>query len=98
MKIELTDQAVKWFEEELDLVPGDGVHFYGKVYGKTMVHEGFSIAMRKEKPIDPVSSTIINGVSYYITDSDTWFFARYDLLVEYDPELEGPKYIFKSNE
>ena len=63
-----------------------------------MVHEGFSIAMRKEKPIDPVSSTVIHGVSYYITDSDTWFFARYDLLVEYDKDLDGPNYIFKSNE
>ncbi|KRN99797.1 HesB/YadR/YfhF family protein [Companilactobacillus kimchiensis] len=98
MKIEITPKADQWFKEELDLVPGDGVHFYGKVYGKTMVHEGFSIAMRKEKPIDPESITVIDGVSYYITDSDTWFFARYDLLVEYDPDLDGPKYIFKSNE
>lgn len=98
MKIELTEEATDWFEKEMDLVPGDGIHFYGKVYGKTMVHEGFSIAMRKEKPVDPESSTVVDGITYYITDSDTWFFARYDLLVEYDPKLDGPKYIFKSNE
>ncbi|WP_125590347.1 HesB/YadR/YfhF family protein [Companilactobacillus jidongensis] len=98
MKIELTEKAQKWFKDELDLVPGDGVHFYGKVYGKTMVHEGFSIAMRKEKPVKPESSTVIDGITYYITDADTWFFARYDLLIEYDTDLDGPNYIFKSNE
>ena len=98
MKIELTEEASRWFEDEVGVKPGDGIHFYGKVYGKTMVHEGFSIAFRTEKPVKPESSTEINGVTYFITDSDVWFFTRYDLLVEYDPELDGPKYIFKSNE
>ncbi|MQS88705.1 HesB/YadR/YfhF family protein [Companilactobacillus mishanensis] len=98
MKIEITEEASKWYQDACDLKPGDGIRFYGKVYGKTMVHEGFSIAFRKEKPIKPESSTVVDGITYFITDNDTWFFARYDLEVQYDPKTDGPDYIFKSNE
>ena len=42
MKIEINDEAAKWYEDNVDLKPGNGIRFYGKVYGKTMVHEGFS--------------------------------------------------------
>ncbi|AKP66742.1 HesB/YadR/YfhF family protein [Companilactobacillus ginsenosidimutans] len=98
MKIEISDKAAKWYEENVGIKAGDGIRFYGKVYGKTMVHEGFSIAFRKETPVKPESSTVVNDITYFITDNDTWFFERYDLDVEYDPEIDGPKYIFKSNE
>ncbi|MCH4008004.1 HesB/YadR/YfhF family protein [Companilactobacillus sp.] len=98
MKIEISEKAAKWYEENVGLKAGDGIRFYGKVYGKTMVHEGFSIAFRKEEPVKPESSTVVDGITYFITDNDTWFFARYDLEVEYDPSIDGPQYIFKSNE
>ncbi|WP_099974973.1 MULTISPECIES: HesB/YadR/YfhF family protein [Lactobacillaceae] len=98
MKIELTKEAEKWFEDEVELEPGSGVHFYGKVYGKTMVHDGFSIAFKIEKPVNPVASTEVNGITYYITAADEWFFARYDLKVDYDSKTDGPVYIFESNE
>ncbi|KRL68357.1 HesB/YadR/YfhF family protein [Companilactobacillus versmoldensis] len=98
MKIIISDDAAKWYQDNVDLKPGDGIRFYGKVYGKTMVHEGFSIAFRKEEPTKPVSSTEVNGITYFITDNDTWFFARYDLDVEYDSKTDSPEYIFKSNE
>ena len=98
MKIEIEDAAAKWYEDNVGLEPGDGIRFYGKVYGKTMVHEGFSIAFRKEKPVKPESSTEVNGITYFITDNDTWFFERYDLEVKYDSKIDGPEYIFKSNE
>ncbi len=98
MKIEISNEAAKWYEDNVGLSAGDGIRFYGKVYGKTMVHEGFSIAFRKEEPVKPESSTVVNGITYFITDNDTWFFARYDLDVEYDSKSDSPEYIFKSNE
>lgn len=55
MKIEITDSASKWFQEEMGLGAGNGVRFYGKVYGKTPVHEGFSLALtRDDHPVRPM--------------------------------------------
>ena len=57
MKMIITDQASKWFHNEMGLSDGRGVRFYGKVYGNTPVHEGFSLAMtpddHPEKPYAP---------------------------------------------
>lgn len=45
MKITVSDRASKWFHEDMGLDDGRGVRFYGKVYGKTPVHDGFSLAL-----------------------------------------------------
>lgn len=39
MKLSVTDNARKWFEEEVTIPENYGIRFFGKVYGKTEVHE-----------------------------------------------------------
>jgi Uncharacterized protein conserved in bacteria len=51
MKIELTEEASKWFKDEVGVKPGDGIHFYGKVYGKTMVHEGSLLHLEQKNQL-----------------------------------------------
>lgn len=34
MKLTITPQAQEWFNRELELAEGQGIKFYGKVYGK----------------------------------------------------------------
>ena len=34
---------------------------------------------------------------FFIEEADEWFFKGYDLLVDYDPNLEEPTYHFKNN-
>ncbi len=45
MKLEVTPKAQQWFKEETGVQPETGIRFFGKIYGKTPVHDGFSIAM-----------------------------------------------------
>ncbi|MDU6522839.1 MAG: iron-sulfur cluster biosynthesis protein, partial [Enterococcus sp.] len=45
MKLTITSKAQAWFKQELELAEGQGIKFYGKVYGKTQVHDGFSVGM-----------------------------------------------------
>lgn len=95
MKIDITKDAQEWFNTELGLTEGSGIHFSGKVYGKTEVHEGFSVGMAVDKPgSDVMASTEINGVVYYVNDQDDWFFSGYDLEVDYDAEKDTPIYHF----
>lgn len=94
MKINISVPAQKWYEDNIDLKPGDGIHFYGKVYGKTNVHEGFSIAFTKEKPNKPFYEIKYDGISYFFDENDVWFFTGYDLNIDYDKDSDSPVYTF----
>lgn len=43
MELTVTPKAQKWFESEIDLPETYGIRFFGKVYGKTEVHDGFRL-------------------------------------------------------
>ena len=98
MKIEIKDKAQKWFEEEFDIPKGSGIRFLGKVYGKTEIHDGFSVGMAVEKPDEILASTGKNGMLFYISPADEWFFNGHDLEVDFDEEKEEPIYHFPENE
>lgn len=97
MKLTITPRAQQWFKDEVGVTSDSGIRFYGKIYGKTDVHEGFSIAMSVEVPDQPLVKEVIDGVSYFIEETDDWFFKGYDLLVDYDEENDEPKYKFAEN-
>ncbi|EDP68489.1 hypothetical protein CAT7_07798 [Carnobacterium sp. AT7] len=97
MKIEITDSAKEWFENEVGLEKGNGVRFMGKVYGKTEVHEGFSVGMEVTQPVDVLVKTTINDVTYFIDKNDEWFFNGYDLQVSFDKKRDEPIYHFNKN-
>lgn len=95
MKIDITDKAVNWFEDELSLDKGDAIQFFGKTYGNTEVHEGFSVGMRVDQPDKkPLAQKEVNGITYYAEIEDDWFFSGYNLEVDFDPEREEPIYHF----
>lgn len=97
MKLTITPAAVKWFKKELTIDEGMGVRFFGKVYGKTQVHEGFSIGMNVEKPDQPIVSVTEDGILFFADEADEWFFKGYDLTVDYDGKLDEPQYQFTEN-
>lgn len=94
MKLIVTDAANEWFKNEMDLKPGDGIKFYGKVYGRTEVHHGFSQAFAKDNhPIDPVLEVIKDGINYHVNEVDEWFFTR--LITTVDANADGPVFHFQ---
>ncbi|HJA74314.1 MULTISPECIES: HesB/YadR/YfhF family protein [Limosilactobacillus] len=94
MKLIVTDAANEWFKNEMDLKPGDGIKFYGKVYGRTEVHHGFSQAFAKDNhPIDPVLEVVKDGINYHVNEVDEWFFTR--LITTVDANADGPVFHFQ---
>lgn len=96
MEISLTDKAIKWFEEEYPLEKGDAIRFFGKTYGSTEVHDGFSVGMALDQPEDYelLGKKEINDRTYFTGNQDDWFFSRYNLEVDFDEEREEPIYHF----
>lgn len=97
MKIIITPQASQWFQKEFDLEADQGIRFFGKVYGKTQVHDGFSIGMSVDRPEHTIVEEKVDGILYFAEESDEWFFKGYDLTVDYNEKLDEPKYLFTEN-
>lgn len=97
MNINLTDNAIKWFQEDFPLAEGEGIRFFGKAYGKTEVHEGFSVGMKLANPdhFDLLAKYEENGRTYFTAKEDEWFFSGYDFQVDFDLDAEVPLYQFK---
>ena len=99
MKILLTDEAIRWFEETIPLHEGEAVRFFGKTYGNTGVHEGFSLGIQTDKTgnYDEVLAVAEeNGRKYFTAKEDQWFFDGYDLKIDIGSEYNEPSYHFIS--
>jgi uncharacterized protein YneR len=85
MKIEISDAALKWFKEDVEVKSGDMVKFYSQIYGSSPVQESFSLAFTVDnEPIDMPVSKVVDGITFYIEESDLWFFNGHDLHVDFN--------------
>ncbi|RKQ30514.1 HesB/YadR/YfhF family protein [Oceanobacillus halophilus] len=97
MKLTISENANNWFKNELELHQGDAVRFSGKLYGKTEVHDNFSVGLRIDQPQDVLVEQTIDGVTYFIEKFDDWFFNGYDFNIEYDNQNNDIIYRFIEN-
>lgn len=95
LKIVLSDEALSWFKEEMEVVSGDAIRFFARYGGASPLHEGFSLGVTKEQPDEAVVETTHDGTLYYIESRDKWFFIDYDLHVNIDPKLEELIYSYE---
>lgn len=94
MELTVTPEALTWFKKELVVDEERGVRFFGKIYGKTQVHDGFSVGMSVDKPERTIVEKKIDDLVFFIDETDEWFFKGYDLEVGYDQTLDEPDYKF----
>lgn len=94
MELTISPKAHEWFKKEIILNPGQGIRFFGKVYGSTPVHEGFSVGMSVDTPSRPLVQVTVDDLTYFIEEDDQWFFDGYQLVVNYDEKLDEPSYEF----
>ncbi|PWU70159.1 MULTISPECIES: HesB/YadR/YfhF family protein [Gracilibacillus] len=96
MEIKISDDALNWFKEEVELTEGDTVKFQAKYGGSSPIHEGFSLAFQvKEEPVEPISQVEKDGITFFIDTTDAWYFEGYHLLVNYDAELDEVVYDYE---
>src|SRR5689334_18570239 len=92
MEIYISKQAVNWFKNEVGAKQGEKIGFYVQFYGTSPVQEGYSLAFSKETPINKAISVEIDGILFFVEESDLWFFDGHDLHVEYDEQEDVLEY------
>lgn len=93
MKINISEQALRWFKEEVGLSDGGKIKFYSQIYGCSPVQENYSLAFTVDnEPLDMEVSTEIDGITFYVEGSDVWFFNGHDLHVDYNEKEDELEY------
>ncbi|MBM7552620.1 HesB/YadR/YfhF family protein [Thalassobacillus pellis] len=95
MIIEVTEQAANWYEEELEITGKTFIRFFVRYGGSGGLQPGFSLGIRQEEPFEPVAETEVNGVLFFIEESDEWYFDDKSLKVEYNEKWEEPEYKYE---
>lgn len=99
MKLEITDEALKWFKEVVEVDEGDSVKFFAQYGGSSPVQSGFSIGFSiHETPIKSGVSTEKNGITFFVEEADLWYFDGHNLIVEYDEDSKEITYQYPEPE
>lgn len=95
LNIIVSDEALTWFEDEMDVESGDAICFFARYGGSSPLHDGFSLGVMKEAPDEAAIEVERNGVRYYIESRDEWFFIEHDLHVNVDSKLDELIYSYE---
>ncbi|HFK1549111.1 MULTISPECIES: HesB/YadR/YfhF family protein [Bacillus cereus group] len=93
MKIEISERALHWFKEEVGFEKGYKVRFYIQIYGTSPIQEGFALAFTiDDDSRDAAVHTVSDGITFFIEESDLWFFNGHNLYVEYNEANDELEY------
>ena len=88
MKLTLSEKAIRWFKDEMGLTKGDTLKFFAQIYGSSPVQESYSLGFAKDFPIDIIASAEVEGIVFYVEETDLWYFNGHDLHVDYNEKKD----------
>ncbi|WP_071395048.1 HesB/YadR/YfhF family protein [Bacillus tuaregi] len=94
MNISVSNEALEWYMNELDLKEGDFIRFYARYGGSSQIQKGFSLGISTESPDIFGTKVTINGITFYIEEKDLWYFDGHNLEIEYNSVLKEPEFRF----
>ncbi|ETP67952.1 HesB/YadR/YfhF family protein [Planococcus glaciei] len=95
MKINISEDAFKWFQEEMEVAAGEAVRFYVRYGGSSKLQPGFSLGVTKDVPSETAAVLERDGVTYYVEQTDVWYFDGHDLHVTVNDELKELDYSYE---
>lgn len=93
--IEVTNEAANWYKKELDLEAGAAVRFFVRYSSGGTIHPGFSLGIQVEQPTTPGYVSRVEGVTFYIEESDLWFLSDHTMKVNYSEALDDIEYVYE---
>ena len=99
MEIELSNNAVSWFKEELELPEGDKVlQFFVRYGGEFQLKQGFSPAFSVDKKEDVEIGYENNTAGHdaeIIAEKDLWYFEDHNLFIDVNDGIDEISYATK---
>ncbi|GEN54037.1 hypothetical protein LC065_15030 [Halobacillus litoralis] len=95
MNLTVTEEAAKWYEEELDIDGNVDLRFYVRYGGVGGLQPGFSLAIKLEDPEEPIAETTTGPIHFFIEADDEWYFDEHSLEVTLDEKWNEPSFEYK---
>lgn len=95
VQIIISDETVHWYKEELELTDPTYVRFhvrYGGVGGNV---PGFSLGLAIESPSQIHTSVEVDFITFYIEESDAWYFEDKNLVITLNETLNEPQFTYE---
>jgi uncharacterized protein YneR len=82
MNFEVSKEAAEWYKNEMDLEQGDYVRYYVQLYGGIpTVHPNYSLGVSIGKEGNIAIKDVVEGITFYFDDEDSWFLEEFDMKV-----------------
>jgi len=90
MKINVTEEALQFFKDEMEVKSGQTVRLFAKYGGSTDLTHGFSVGVITEDIDNAAVETEADGIRYVVAEQDEWLFQGQDVNVE----IRGDEVVF----
>ncbi|WP_368645692.1 iron-sulfur cluster biosynthesis protein [Alkalibacterium putridalgicola] len=90
MKIEIGQDAISWFEENIYVGSENGIRFFPKLTRGS--NTGITVGIEPAVPHQSNVNTTVNDVTYFIEEGDEWLFDYKDVHIRLDREFNEPMY------
>ncbi len=94
MQINISDDALDWFKEEMEVTQGEAVRFFVRYGGSSKLQPGFSLGVTKDQPQEIGAQVEQDQVTYFIEKSDIWYFDGHNLEVSVNDDLHELDYSY----
>ncbi|KHE72689.1 HesB/YadR/YfhF family protein [Halobacillus sp. BBL2006] len=95
MNLTVSEEAAKWYEDELDVEGKANLRFYVRYGGVGGLQPGFSLAIKFEDPQAPIAETKVGNITYFVEEDDEWYFDNHSLKVELDEKWNEPDFQYE---
>ncbi|WP_085992651.1 HesB/YadR/YfhF family protein [Oceanobacillus senegalensis] len=96
MKLQVNEEAAKWFIEEMGLEKGDMVQFFLKIYGGIpTVHPNYFLGISYGENGKIAIQQEVQGITFYFNEKDAWFLDEYNMKVQLGKG--EPEYFFEES-
>ena len=94
MQINISSDALEWFQKEMEVEPGDNVRFFVRYGGASKIQPGFSLGVTKDQPHEIAVKVEQDSIVYFIEETDLWYFDGHDLHVTVNDDLHELDYSY----
>jgi uncharacterized protein YneR len=95
MFISVDEKAVSWFKNEFETIKEVSIRMFPRYAGFGEQHKGYTLAFSAETPENAGLSQEINGITFFVEGSDTWFFEDTETYLTVDDVLHELQIKFK---
>lgn len=92
----VTEEAARWYKDEMDLESGDYVQFFIKIYGGIPTGQpNYFLGLSVGKANNISVKETVEGITFFFNDRDAWFIEEQDMKVVKNEEDEETTFIFE---